>query len=186
MSTRPPSDEDLVAAWRDSGEPEILDELICRHVGEVRAMIYPMVLNDADADDLTQEVFVRALRGIAGFRGHAQFSTWLYRIAMNTARSFLAQRGRVQPSSPELLAQQADQRTTAPDESAIAGELDSQIEAAINTLSPGLRSAIVLTTLQGFGVREAAQIESCTTATMYWRIHKARTILKRRLAVYLK
>jgi len=59
-----PTDEELVAAYRNSGQRPVLDELVRRHVGKVRAMIYPMVLNSSGADDLTQEVFLRAVRGL--------------------------------------------------------------------------------------------------------------------------
>ena len=79
----------------------------------------------------------------------------------------------------------ADCRASTPDRLAMAGELNGAITAAIGSLSPALRAAVVLTTLQGLGVHEAAKIEGCTTATMYWRIHKARNILKKRLEKYL-
>src|SRR5262245_60924976 len=87
-----PTDEQLLASYRDTRRPEVLDELLRRHVPRVRGMVYQMVLNQADADDLTQEVFLRALRGLGQFNGRACFSTWLYRVAMNTAHSFLARR----------------------------------------------------------------------------------------------
>ena len=88
------SDEELVASYRDCGQREALAELTERHLGKVRAMIYPMVLDRASTDDLTQEVFLRAFRGLAGFNGRVQFSTWLYRVAMNTVHSFLDRRRR--------------------------------------------------------------------------------------------
>ena len=84
------SDEELVASYRDLGQREALDELTKRHLGPVRAMIYPMVLDGTLADDLTQEVFLRAFRALASFNGRLRFSTWLYRVAMNTAHGFLA------------------------------------------------------------------------------------------------
>jgi RNA polymerase sigma-70 factor (ECF subfamily) len=65
----------------------------------VRSMLYQMVLNDADADDLTQEVFLRVVRGLGQFDGRARFPTWLYRIVMNTARTFLGKKGK-SPAHP--------------------------------------------------------------------------------------
>ena len=67
----------------------------------------------------------------------------------------------------------------------MAGELNGAITDAVGSLPPAQRAAVVLTTLQGLGVREAAKIEGCTTTTMYWRLHKARKILKKRLEKYL-
>jgi RNA polymerase sigma-70 factor (ECF subfamily) len=64
-------------------------------------------------------------------------------------------------------------------------ELDGQIRAALSELSPKLRAAIVLASVEGFGAREAARIEGCTTATMYWRIHQARKELRHRLRNWL-
>ena len=185
MNEPHPTDEEVIAAFRDSGDPQILSRVVRQHVTRVHTMISRMVPGDADVDDLTQEVFLRAIRGIAGFRGESQFSTWLYRIAMNTTRSFLCRQGRVQPASEEFLADHADCRAPTPDRLAMAGELNGAITDAVGSLPPAQRAAVVLTTLQGLGVREAAKIEGCTTATMYWRIHKARKILKKRLEKYL-
>ena len=181
-----PSDEQLIAAFRESGVRPLLDDLVRRHVGRVHVMIYQMVLNDAYADDLTQEVFRRAIRGLPNFRGQARFSTWLTAIAMNTARSFLARQPRPPLASVDELADRADRRSPSPVEEAMANELDADIRAAIRSLPPSLRAAIVLTTMQGLSVREAARAEGCLAATLYWRIHKARKLLKKRLAEHLQ
>src|SRR5450759_1461826 len=88
------SNEHLVDSFQQTGEMRHLDELVNRHMPKVRAMIYAMVLNHADADEITQEVFIRMANGITGFQKRAIFSTWLYRIAMNTTHSFLRCRSR--------------------------------------------------------------------------------------------
>ena len=148
-------------------------------------MISQMVVNDADADDLTQETFLRAIRGINGFRGRSQLSTWLYRIAMNTVHDFLRGQNRPQPAPGEVLVDRADLRASTPDRLAMAGEFNNAITAAVGSLPPALRAAVVLTILQGLRVGEAAEIEGCTAATMYWRIHKAKKILRKELGEYL-
>jgi len=186
MRNSPRCENDLIAALADSGEIPIDDALMRRHVGDIRAMIYPMVLNDADADDLTQEVLLRVLRGVDRFRGDAQFSTWLYRVTLNTARSFLRRQKRRLVVWDEVPDNRTDRRADLPEELAMASELDDAVTAALESLSPTLRAAIVLTTLQGLDVREAAHVEGCTTATMYWRVHKARKLLERLLARHLK
>ena len=179
------SDEDLARIFRNEGDQGALDRLVRRHLSRVRAMVFAMVLNEADADDLTQEVFVRAIRGLPRFAGRARFSTWISRIAMNTVRTFWAKRAGPVRAADDRLVECASGRVTAPDASAMAGELDSQITAALATLSPPLRAAIVLTALEGVPAREAARIENCTVPTMYWRVHKARKILRKQLARYL-
>ena len=181
MSNPRLSDDELIRAFRHEGDPAALDGLIRRHVGWVRAMIYGMVLNDADADELSQEVFIRAIRGLPRFRGEARFSTWLRRIATNAVRTFLARAPRPAPAG-DCLTQHADARSATAEQSAIAAELDRRITEALGSLSPPLRAAIVLTAIEGVEVREAARIENCPVATMYWRVHKARRILKKRLA----
>ncbi len=182
----PPSDESLVTAFTEMGQAEALNELLSRHVKDVWAFIYPMVLNEADADDLTQKVFIRATRGIASFRGHSQFSTWLYQIAVNAVRGFL----RARKYTPEVrdveLIDRVDGRAFRPDQFAIANELDDEMTAAMHYLPTDLRSALVLTTLNGLDPREAADIEGCSTATIYWRVHKARKLLRKRLVKYLQ
>ncbi len=179
------SDEQLVASYQDSGRREALEELAERHLGAVRAMIYPMVLDKTVADDLTQEVFLRAIRGLAGFDGRAKFSTWLYRVAMNTTHSFLARRNRSPVSFQRELPDQPQQTSKTPEGTAMENELDGAIRAALADLTPKLRAAIVLTALEQKDAAEAARIEGCSTATMYWRIHEARKQLKKRLEGHL-
>ena len=173
------ADEQLVRQYVESGEMRHFDELVSRYVRKVRAMIYPIVLHDADADDLTQEVFLRVSKGLARFRGEAQFSTWLYRIAMNTTHGFLRRKSRNPVATHEDPPEIED--TMAPDRLAMAGESAALVGRAMAQLSPGLRSAITLVILNGMSVSEAARAEGCLMATMYWRIHEARRILKKEL-----
>ena len=145
-------------------------------------MMYQMALNHADADDLTQEVFIRAWRGLAGFRGGASFSTWLHRIAMNCAMSFLGRRARRAATPLEEAPEPPAPCGDRPDLRVSATEVDERIRAALDKLTPKLRAAIVLTVLQDCALPEAARIEGCALATMYWRVHEARRQLKGLLA----
>ena len=181
MSLLEEADEQLIACFKETGQARFLDTLFGRYIRIVRNMIYPMVLNDADADDLTQEVFVRAAKGMRQFEGRSRFSTWLYRIAMNTTHRFLA----VRTSRPVF---EGEPETDCPapgrdhpDRRAMAGELDRAMALALEKLPPAWRAAIMLTVLQDIPILEAARIEACTPATMYWRIHKARRQLREEL-----
>lgn len=179
------SDEQIVASYRESGQREALDELTERHLGTVRAMIYAMVLDNALADDLTQEVFLRVFRGLAGFNGQAKFSTWLFQVAMNTTYSFLTRRNRSPVTFCGELPDCPQDGRESPDGAAVKKEVNAAIRAALAELTPKLRAAIVLVALEQMDAAEAARIERCSTATMYWRLHEARKQLKKRLERHL-
>jgi RNA polymerase sigma-70 factor (ECF subfamily) len=171
-------DEQLVRQYVQSGELRHFDTLVRRHIAKVRAMIYPMVLNDADADELTQEVFCRVIGGIHGFDHRAAFATWLHRITMNTTCTFLKRRSRNPVEHRDRPPDPPAARHSHPDERLMSQEDDAQLTAALADLSPSLRAAIVLTTIQGMTVREVAQAEGCLAATLYWRLHQARKQLR--------
>ncbi len=178
------SDAQLLDRFTETGEISHFNELVTRHIGKVRAIIYPMVLNNTDTDDLTQEVFLKVLDSLAKFQQKAQFTTWLYRIAMNAAKDFLRKNKRNPVDYPGDLPDEMDS-AVCPAGAMMAREFDFDVGKALAALSPSLRSAIVLTAIQGMNVQEAAQMENCLTATMYWRLHKARKILESRLAGHL-
>lgn len=170
-------DEELLREYRETGEICHFEELVSSHIGRVRAMIYPMVLNDADADDLTQDVFLRVAKNIDRFRGTAKFSSWLHRIAINTTYSFLRRRAKNPVDTTDDPPEQAS-RGSDPSDAIGMKEACDDVSAALAALSPILRSAIVLTSINGMSVRDAAVAEGCLAATMYWRVHHARKLLK--------
>jgi RNA polymerase sigma-70 factor, ECF subfamily len=175
-------DEQLVTRYKETGEIRFFDELVQRHVGRVRGVVYPMVLNHADADEVTQEVFLRVVRGINRFKQSAQFSSWLYRITVNTTYSFLKARAR----RPVMLHAEPPEQSSLHSDPAgrlAEHERDGEIVAALEALSPKLRAAITLTAIQGLPAKEAAKAAGCPVATLYWRVHEARKILKKQLDV---
>lgn len=174
-------DEQLVDRYAESGELRYFDALTRRHLGKVRAMIYPMVLNDADADELTQEVFLQVVGNIHGFKGRSAFSTWLYRIAMNTTHNFLKRRTRNPVEHRETPPDSPGGKSWSPTETIMGKESDARVTKALESLSPPLRAAIVLTAIQGLSLKDAAKAEHCLMATMYWRVHQARKLLRNRL-----
>ena len=180
------SDEQLIACYRDSGDGDALEELVRRHIRRIRTVIGQMIVDQASADDLTQEVFMRAFRSLATFNGQARFTTWLYRIAMNTTYSFLDRQNRSPVDYRAELPEAVCTRNPAPEDVAVQTELQSAIDLALGSLSPQLRAAIVLTSLQQMDIKEVAKIEGCTAATIYWRIHQGRKQLKRLLRDYLQ
>jgi RNA polymerase sigma-70 factor, ECF subfamily len=178
------SDEALVTAYLASGEAASLETLVERHLGPVRNLVFRMVLDDHLADDLTQEVFLQAIRGLPSFGGRAKFSTWLYRVAMNAIHNHVGRERRSPVEFREKLPD-AGQTESRPDQAALGNELQRVLETALAELDPRLRAALVLTCLEGLPIKEAAAIEACSVPTMYWRMHRARKLLKSRLQKYL-
>jgi RNA polymerase sigma-70 factor (ECF subfamily) len=178
-------DAELITAYKQSGAREALDALMRRHLGRVRNVVFQMVLDDSVADDLTQEVFLRAFVGLRSFNGKSTFSTWLYRVAMNTTYSHFERRKRSLIDDTATPPEPASRPHAGPEQTAMQTELQSQVEAALAELSPKLRAAIVLTSLQQLDTAEAAEIEGCSASTMYWRVHEARKQLKARLKGHL-
>ncbi len=137
------------------------------------------------ADDVTQEVFMKVIRSAHNFRGESSFSTWIYRITVNTAKEYLRKQSQVRKSQGELF-QQNHRPSERPDQVAMLGETISEVEQALAKLSPKLRTAIALTAIEQLSPKEAAAVEGCRTATMHWRIHQARKQLKQLLHQVLK
>jgi RNA polymerase sigma-70 factor (ECF subfamily) len=168
------SDEQLVAAWRASGDRVALEALASRHLPTVRRMVHSMTLDDGLADDLAQEVLLRAFRSLGSFEGRARFTTWLYRIAMNTVHRALERQRRSPIEDGVGLPEGAMSRAESPEARARRTEFDGMVGRALAALPPKLRAAIVLVSIEELDPAEAARIEGCTRATIYWRIHEAR------------
>ena len=181
------SDEQLVRLFIESGEMTYMDELLARYVGPIRNMVYTMVQHDADADDVTQEVFVRTARAISNFKFKASFSTWLYRIAMNTTKQFLNKRNKSPLQLDEGLEEcHCDTEYQQPDQKLMNGAMSRDVGDALASLTPNFRAAITLIVMEGMSPRAAAKVEGVPVATMYWRVHQARAKLKIDLKEYVE
>jgi RNA polymerase sigma-70 factor, ECF subfamily len=180
------SDEELLRRFRAGERNGPLDELARRHVGRVRSVIFSMVLDAADADDLAQETFCRAIRNIRSFRGASTFERWLVAIAVNTAQSFLSARARARSSPAAVLEKLPARASREPRDVLADSELGDAIRAALASLSPKLRTAIALTAIHEIPIAEAARMSRCPLPTFYWRLHRARALLQTKLAGYLK
>lgn len=177
------TDLELIQAVR-GGNAVAADELVRRHLSRVRNVVFQMVLDHDAADDLTQEVFTRALTGLEAFNGRSSLTTWLHRIALNVACGFLRRSDR--RKTVALPMESVDEGLLAPDATIIETEGKDRIAGALGRLNPTLRAAIVLTVMQGFSALEAAEIEACSLGTMYWRIHEARRRLREDLKDWIE
>lgn len=182
MDERP--EEALVGDARE-GRPEAFSELARRYERRVYRLVYGMVRDPSDADDLTQEVFLTAYRAIGGFNGASGFYTWLYRIAVNRSLNFIKKRGREKGRTP--LDENADYGAMAgapsdsPERASALSELETVVRDAVAALPGHFRAAFLLVADQGLSHAEAAAVLGCPENTVSWRMHKARKILRERL-----
>jgi len=169
------ADNDLVLQSQN-GSVAAFEDLIRNHQTMIHALTFRMTGSPADAEDLTQETFIRAYEQINRFNGGAKFSTWLYSIAVHAclnwrrdeARRFQAQAN----CAEEMLAQQIGV-----DDS--PNEMARQAQAALMKLPAKQRAAIVLTIYDGLNHAEAAKVLRCSETTVSWRVFAAKRKLKR-------
>jgi len=185
-------DEDPDLGRARDGDREAFGRLVRRHHRRVYAATLHILGNHHDADDATQEAFVRAYRGLAGFDGRADVATWLYRIAINTALNTLrgGKRGAAlaQKSGTEAAhvggRPEALGRTSADpaNQSAQSAEVARTL-AAIAELSPTLRVTLVLATIEELPHKQIAEILEIPEGTVAWRVNEARRLLRLRLGL---
>ncbi len=195
-SAPPAPDSDAMLVQRTlAGEQRAFDVLVIRYQRRVERLIGRMVRDVDLVPDIAQETFVRAYRALAQFRGDAQFYTWLYRIAVNTAKKQLLELKRDplvfqsqlsggdddETSSPEreLNAQVADAET--PDAVLASKEIAEAVNAALEALPEELRMAITLREMDGMSYEEIAQALDCPIGTVRSRIFRAREAISSRI-----
>ena len=174
------ADADLVLQTQ-KGSPAAFEALVRQHQRMIHSLTFRMTGSLADAEDLAQETFLRAYAQIGTFRGTAKFSTWLYRIAVNTClnwRQSEARRFRLQANCAEEFSVQHLNWETAPAEN----QASQQVQSALLKLPAKQRAAIVLTIYDGLNHAEAAQVLGCSETTVSWRVFAARRKLKRWLS----
>jgi RNA polymerase sigma-70 factor (ECF subfamily) len=160
------------------GDRTAFAELVRRHQAKVRALLLRLCGDRSLADDLAQEVFMRAHRGLVGFEGRSSFGTWVYRISYNV---YLNHRTRTR--SFAALPEDYDVRAAAPDDalSAPRADLRRDLEAAIAELPERYRAVIVLYYLQEVSYPEIAEILELPLGTVKTHLHRAKRLLRRHM-----
>lgn len=171
------------------GDRGAFDALVLKYQHKVVKLVMRYVRNPAEAEDVAQEAFIKAYRALPKFRGDSAFYTWLYRIAINTAKNAAASRGRSPieyeldrgdgEESHEVQARMKD--TATPEALAMTEEIRSTVNAAIEALPEDLRTAIVLRELEGLSYEEIAAAMDCPVGTVRSRIFRAREAIDARL-----
>lgn len=179
-------EEKLLVKRAKKGNISAFEELIIEHESKVYNIAYRILNNEEDAKDLSQEVFIKAFNSLHKFREDSSFSTWLYRIAMNTCIDELRKRkGResysidrdIQTDEGTIPREFQDKQLN-PEEELMNKELASQIQWALNHLSETYKEVIILRDFQGFDYKQISQILGCPLGTVKSRISRARTELK--------
>jgi RNA polymerase sigma-70 factor, ECF subfamily len=167
-----------------AGDRAAFDDLVRRYRSRIYALTLHLTGSRSEADDITQDVFTRAYQRINSFAGRSEFFTWLYRIAVNrslNARRDTARRRTSGLDDPRVQAAVAVDAYGDPRRAAELRQSYARLVAALDRLSPTLRSTVVLVCLQQMSHDEAAAVLGCSTGTVAWRIHEARQQLRDRL-----
>jgi len=182
-----PTDEELVRKSKE-GDERAFGELIYSYESKVYSLALKMVRNPEDAEDVLQDTFLRAYRGIKSFQGASTFSTWIYRITANSALMRLRKK-----QLPTVSIEDADERETpvnivdwtpGPVEQLLNRELQQVMDEAIDALPPEFRQVFVLRDIEEMSNAEVAAILDLSVAAVKSRLHRARLKVRNRLAGY--
>jgi len=178
-----PTDRELVEQAK-RGNAEAFGTLVGRYQRRIFRLAFHLVRNGAEAEDVTQEAFVRAYQALDRFDGRSEPFTWLYRITVNLSLNVLrarkVTRDATPPDDPRIEALLLDARPQGRDPATTSQQ--RQLAAAlcdgIDALSDTLRTTLILVCIDGLGHEEAAKILGCPEGTVAWRVHEARRKLR--------
>jgi RNA polymerase sigma-70 factor (ECF subfamily) len=166
--------ESRLVSAAQSGDSRSFEILFDRYYDMIHAFTYRVCLVETQADDLTQETFIRAARGISTYRGTASFKNWLYRIAHNALVDWGRQNSRERHKEAEFTAELRSSAKVRPADF-------TEVHSALEQLSPDLREAVALVYFEEMNHREAAEVMGCAETTVSWRIFRAKRALKKLL-----
>ncbi|MBV4395957.1 RNA polymerase sigma factor RpoE [Advenella alkanexedens] len=181
-------DAELVARVQ-KGDKRAFDLLVLKYQRKIMRLLARMLNNQAEIEDIAQETFIKAYRALPQFRGESAFYTWLYRIAINTARNWLSsnQRKMLVPDTFETKEGETFSQSDnlididTPESRMVSSEIAQTVNKAIEELPEDLRTAIVLREIEGLSYEEIAQTMECPIGTVRSRIFRAREAIAARL-----
>jgi RNA polymerase sigma-70 factor (ECF subfamily) len=181
------TDQQLVARVQ-KGDSRAFDMLVLKYQHKIMGLISRYVHDSDEVQDVAQEAFIKAYRALPRFRGDSAFYTWLYRIAINTAKNHLVSRSRRPPGS-DVEIEDAEYfeagdalRTIETPESALFGaELKAVVEGAIGELPDDLRTAVTLREFDGLSYEDIADVMDCPVGTVRSRIFRAREAIDKQV-----
>jgi RNA polymerase sigma-70 factor (ECF subfamily) len=173
----------ILVARAKAGDGQAFDQLVRRYRRRIFALALHLSGSNSEADDITQDVFLKAYRALDGFEGRSEFFTWVYRMAVN--RSLNARRDRMRRKEQPMvtpegevdprieLAVQVDAKGD-PRRAAELRDTYTRLIRALDALPPEMRTTVVLVALQGMSHGEVAVVQKCSEGTIAWRMHEAR------------
>lgn len=164
------------------GDKAAFDLLVVKYQRKIFRLLSRLIRDTAEIEDVAQEAFVKAYRALPNFRGDSAFYTWLYRIAINTAKNYLVSQGRRAPTSTQADVEDAEtfddgdhlRDLNTPDSMLVTKQVAEAVNRAIDQLPEDLRTAIVLRELEGLSYEEIAESMQCPIGTVRSRIFRAR------------
>jgi len=196
--TSAPDNSDLMLVERTvAGDQRAFELLVIKYQRRIQRLIGRMVRDVDLVEDIAQETFIRAYRALHQFRGDAQFYTWLYRIAVNTAKKALMDLKRDPTVSESALRGSDDEDETSrpgnepttddtPESQLAAKEIAAVVNAAMEALPPDLREAVILREIEGLSYEEIAAAMNCPIGTVRSRIFRAREAVSARVRPMLE
>ena len=180
------TDEELVALAA-AGDTNAFNQLVVRWERPIYTLAFRVLGREEDARDICQEAFLRAFRGLKGFKGQARFSSWVYRIALNLCRDWLRREKRatvVQPSEGFDLNEQGivDPISETVEDLIVRRDLGRAVSKVMATLPVEQRTVIILKEYHGLTFREIAELVGCPLSTVKTRLYQGLSILRRHLA----
>lgn len=174
------------------GNKQAFDSLVLKYQYRVFKLVARYIYDPSEVLDVTQETFIKAYKSIETFRGDSSFFTWLYRIAVNTAKNHLIARGRKIPQTnyeisdvEQFLSKTNDKEYSAPERNLMYDEMEHMLFDIIDDLPSDLRTTITLRELDGLSYEEIAEIMHCPIGTVRSRIFRAREAIEKRIQPYL-
>jgi RNA polymerase sigma-70 factor (ECF subfamily) len=177
----------LLVARAKAGEPQAFDALVRRYRRRIFALALHLSGTESDADDIVQDVFIRAFRALDQFEGRSEFFTWVYRLTVNRALDARRTRSRRSESSIEEEDPRIERALQVdacgdPRRAAELRQTYTRVLRALDGLPPEMRTTVVLVTLQGLSNAEAAVVQGCPRGTIAWRLHEGRRRLQEAIA----
>ena len=176
------------------GDKHAFDLLVAKYQRKLGRLISRFVRDTGEAEDVTQEAFIKAYRALPGFRGDSAFYTWLYRIGINTAKNYLLSSKRRTPTSTTFDAEEAESfedagllhEVSTPENELMSKQVVSVVQATLQQLPEDLRSALTLREIEGLSYEEIASVMNCPVGTVRSRIFRAREAVAEKLRPLLE
>lgn len=191
MGVTEQSDQQLVERVQN-GERRAFDLLVLKYQHKIMGLISRYVRDNSEIEDVAQEAFIKAYKALPRFRGDSAFYTWLYRIAINTAKNYLVSRGRRPPAS-DVDVEDAEHYDSgsmlrdaeSPENVLFGEELKRVVDHSIKLLPEDLRTALTLREFDGLSYEDIADVMECPVGTVRSRIFRARETIEKQVQVQI-